>query len=708
MQEMINDIRGMMSSIGDGEINISPYDTAWVALVKKMGGDESPQFPSCISWIIENQLSDGSWGDEGFYLIQDRMINTLSCVIALKSWNLHMDKSERGLSFIRDNMWRIEDNKVDDWMLAGFEITFPQLLQMANELGLDLPYDEPALQDVYAKRNLKLSRIPKDMLHNVPTTLLFSIEGMRDLDWNRLLKLQCSDGSIVSSAAPTAYALMQTGDKKCLEFLSGLVNKFDMGVPYIYPVDLFERLWVVDRLERLGISRYFTSEIKECMEYVYRQWNQEGLPATRDNPVKDSDDTAMGFRLLRLHGYHVTPGVFQHFEKDGEFYCYRGESNKSVTSMFSLYRASQVAFPGEDELQRAEIYCHEFLHDRLASHKLKDKWVIPKDLPGEVRYALDFPWKASLPRIETMMYLEQYGGSADVWIGKVLYRMHLVNNDLLLEAAKADFRNFQRLCQLEWHGIKKWYNKRKLETYGVSPKRVLQAYFLAAACIFEPNRATERLGWARTSVLAEAISSHFRCTACADSTRESFIAELTRTSRNNIERGEEKSQTSSLLQDVDELISLLSIDRASSDNLCEVWKQWLKAWNNDNCEGNTALLLVRTIEICSGRHHNPTEQEMNLFEYSQLEHLTFSICHKLGLRTIAQEGEHMENIDNSNYHVNLEMKELARCVLHGCSAINEVTRQTFLHVVKSFNYTAHCSPEIVDSHISKVIFECIT
>jgi hypothetical protein len=40
----------------------------------------------------------------------------------------------------------------------------------------------------------------------------------------------------------------------------------------------------------------------------------------------------------------------------------------------------------------------------------------------QVGYALDFPWRASLPRIETRMYLEQYGGSADVWIGKVLYR----------------------------------------------------------------------------------------------------------------------------------------------------------------------------------------------------------------------------------------------------------------------------------------------
>lgn len=76
--------------------------------------------------------------------------------------------------------------------------------------------------------------------------------------------------------------------------------------------------------------------------------------------------------------------VFKNFLKDGDFYCYQGESNKSTTSMFSLYRASQVSFPGEDELSQAEIYCREFLNHRRASHKLTDKWVIPKDLPGEV------------------------------------------------------------------------------------------------------------------------------------------------------------------------------------------------------------------------------------------------------------------------------------------------------------------------------------
>jgi hypothetical protein len=51
------------------------------------------------------------------------------------------------------------------------------------------------------------------------------------------------------------------------------------------------------------------------------------------------------------------------------------------------------------------------------------------------------------------------------------------------------------------------------------------------------------------------------------------------------------------------------------------------------------------------------------------------------------------------------MEELARRVLQGCSALNRATRETFLHVVKSFCYVAYCPAEKIDNHIDKVIFQ---
>ena len=72
-----------------------------------------------------------------------------------------------------------------------------------------------------------------------------------------------------------------------------------------------------------------------------------------------------------------------------------------------------------------------------------------------------------------------------------------------------------------------------------------------------------------------------------------------------------------------------------------------------------------------------------------------------------QNGENMESVGKNIdvEEVELEIQELAQYVLRTCSSISWDTRQTFLHVAKSYYYVAHCSPETVDTHISKVIFE---
>ncbi|KAM0037104.1 putative ent-copalyl diphosphate synthase [Helianthus debilis subsp. tardiflorus] len=297
-------------------------------------------------------------------------------------------------------------------MPIGFEVALPSLIDIARKLKIDIPDDTPALKEIYARRNLKLTKIPMEVLHKVPTTLLHSLEGMAALEWEKLLKLQCKDGSFLFSPSSTAFALMNTKDEKCLQYLTNIVTKFNGGVPNVYPVDLFEHIWVVDRLQRLGISRYFESEIKDCVEYVYKYWTKNGICWAKNSNVQDIDDTAMGFR------------VFRQFEKDGRFVCFAGQSTQAVTGMFNLYRASQVLFPGEKILEDAKKFSYDYLKEKQLKNKLLDKWIIAKDLPGEVGYAINIPWYASLHRLETRCYLEQYGGDDDVWIGKTLYRYY--------------------------------------------------------------------------------------------------------------------------------------------------------------------------------------------------------------------------------------------------------------------------------------------
>jgi ent-copalyl diphosphate synthase len=97
IKERVESIKSMLGTMEDGEISISAYDTAWVALVEDIYGSGLPQFPSSLEWIADNQLPDGSWGDGEIFFGYDRIINTLACVIALKSWNIHPEKYEKGM-----------------------------------------------------------------------------------------------------------------------------------------------------------------------------------------------------------------------------------------------------------------------------------------------------------------------------------------------------------------------------------------------------------------------------------------------------------------------------------------------------------------------------------------------------------------------------------------------------------------------------------
>lgn len=98
IQERVDSIKSMLDSMEDGEISISAYDTAWVALVQDVNGSGLPQFPSSLHWIANNQLPDGSWGDSEIFFAYDRIINKLACIVALKSWNILSEKCKKGCS----------------------------------------------------------------------------------------------------------------------------------------------------------------------------------------------------------------------------------------------------------------------------------------------------------------------------------------------------------------------------------------------------------------------------------------------------------------------------------------------------------------------------------------------------------------------------------------------------------------------------------
>lgn len=75
-------------------------------------------------------------------------------------------------------------------------------------------------------------------------------------------------------------------------------------------------------------------------------------------------------------------------------------------------------------------------------------------------------------------------------------------------------------------GFGRWYRECKLEEYGLSRRSLLLAYFLAAANIFEAERANERLAWAKTNALIHTIASHFHNEETNVEHRAAFVGQF--------------------------------------------------------------------------------------------------------------------------------------------------------------------------------------
>ncbi|XP_024981593.1 ent-copalyl diphosphate synthase, chloroplastic-like [Cynara cardunculus var. scolymus] len=702
----------MLHSMDDGETTMSAYDTAWVALVQDVNGSGRPQFPSCLEWIVNNQLPDGSWGEGLIFLAHDRIINTLACVIALTFWNVHPSKCQKGVQFLKENISKLEDDN-EEHMLIGFEVTFPSLIDIARKLNVEVGEDSPVLEEIYARRNMKLTKIPKSIMHKVPTTLLHSLEGVPNLEWEKLVKLQCKDGSFLFSPSSTAFALMQTKDEKCLQYLTNIVTKFNGGVPTAYPLDLFEHIWVVDRLQRLGISRYFKSEIEDCVQYIYRYWTTDGICWARNSNVQDIDDTAMAFRLLRMHGYEISPDVFQQFEKDGKFVCFVGQTTQATTGMFNLLRASQVLFPREKILDDAKKFSYNYLKEKQSTNELLDKWIIAKDLPGEVGYALDVPWYVSLPRLETRCYLDQYGGEDDVWIGKTLYRMGNVSNNKYLEMAKLDYNNCLAMHQLEWNTMQQWYVDFNIGRFRVSNiTSLLVSYYLAAASVFEPERSKERIAWAKTTTLVDAISSLFDSLQLSKEQRRDFVDEFRNTpsSLRPARCGKPWHWLMVALQGtLHELASgiLTAHGRDIHPQLHHTWVIWLTRWQRGDAMEGHALLIVQTVSLIDGRW---TSKELLAHpQYQRLSSVTNNLCHEISQSHKSNENRKTCFENETTYRTQeFRMQELVQLVLgNSPDDLDRDLKQLFLTVAKTFFYKSYYDPVTINAHISKVLFETV-
>ncbi|XP_057247379.1 S-linalool synthase-like [Beta vulgaris subsp. vulgaris] len=133
-------------------ISHSAYDTAWVAMIGHPKHKyEKPMFGSCLEWILNNQNSEGFWGERdcnGNPTI-DSLPATLACMVALKTWSLGHQHIDKGLTFIMANSTKFIERKgklqkYPRW----FVIVFAGMVELARRKGLRITFDDEIKETV--------------------------------------------------------------------------------------------------------------------------------------------------------------------------------------------------------------------------------------------------------------------------------------------------------------------------------------------------------------------------------------------------------------------------------------------------------------------------------------------------------------------------------------------------------------------------------
>nr|QHZ00924.1 terpene synthase 17 [Taiwania cryptomerioides] len=234
-------------------------------------------------------------------------------------------------------------------------------------------------------------------------------------------------------------------------------------------------LAMVDNIERLGIDRHFQKEIKETLDFIYR----------------DLNTTALSFRILRLHRYPVSPGMLGPFKTaNGQFMCSTAQSEEEkIKGILNLFRASHIAFHGEKILEEAKEFSATYLSQALK------KSGINTNLLQEISFNLEYGWYTNLPRLEAKKYIEIYGENK-LWT-------RTVGNEKLLYLAKMDFNTIQSLHRQELKTFSRWWRESGLSKLKFCSSSSCRIFFLWHVQFCEDERySTFRFGLAKFSAIA--------------------------------------------------------------------------------------------------------------------------------------------------------------------------------------------------------------
>nr|QIQ53211.1 terpene synthase [Stellera chamaejasme] len=475
-------------------VNPSAYDTAWLAMIPDPGRPGQPAFRGCLDWVVRNQMDGGFWGGSDGHGLPtiESLTATLACLVALTKWNTGKDNIQRGLAFLEANTEKLLVGMNNGSYPRWFAIVFPGMIELARKIGLNLPaaFSDHLLIDVFNTRRQILET--EELVGDHCPPLLSYLEALPSCYFignrnstiirNEVAK---AGGASYQSPSATAQAFILTGDDKCLRFLQDLVQTCPNGVPQTYPMDeALIKLCVVNQIQKLGVGQHFSREIEGILSQVYRcgingDDQLEGKSRSMLQLCAQLHKDALAFRLLRMHGYNVSPRRLCWFLRDGGIREVMEKNHEQVAGvMLEVHRAAEVMFPGEVELNEAMSFSRRL----LLKLKPTQSHMISMPFATLIEHEINLHWAARMDHLEHRMWIEEKDMNA-LWMGKLsFHRLSNVMNRKLMHLAILDYEFRQSIYKNELEELNRWSCKWGLKNIGFGREKTTYCYFAISSC----------------------------------------------------------------------------------------------------------------------------------------------------------------------------------------------------------------------------------
>lgn len=369
---LLERIRNAYLRLPQPGVSVSAYDTGWLSRVQRSDG--RPHFPSALEWVVNNQKEDGGWGSDIEYY-HDRIISTVSCLLALKQYNsdrTYQERIDRGENYICSNIHNVIREKEST---VGFELLFPRLMEdlWAQDVCLSCEYSPVA--EFMKKREDKLQMLEK-YVYLKTTTLLHSLEffNEKNLNFEKILTFQARNGSFLNSPSATAFVYMHTHNHKALQYLEEVANVFGGVAPVNYPLDIFRANWILNDIFDLQLESHLQHEVSALMRFLREHWTEKGMSWSKEFNLPDVDNTATATSNFIRAGVAVSENALKNFFDGKRFFCFEGEIHTGPSHIANVLKALHLLPQSDFVLQAKRACVKELMFLRKENGLWRDKW----------------------------------------------------------------------------------------------------------------------------------------------------------------------------------------------------------------------------------------------------------------------------------------------------------------------------------------------